>query len=269
MQQSRTPAMGLLARGTHQLRLFFVALQFFTRLPIPRWVGFEPDWLHHASRYFPAVGIIVGAVAAAVYGLAQLVFPGIVAVLLSTIAGIYLTGAFHEDGFADTCDGLGGGVTRERALEIMTDSRIGAYGAIGIGLLLALKCAALASLSPQFVVAALLIAHPLSRLAATALIWRLDYAKAQGKAKPLAQKMSTTEFAIAVTMVALPVSAVLLAGWLSWQAFSAGLAATIVMAVWLTRKFMRRIGGYTGDCLGAVQQVTEVAFYLGVLVLVR
>ena len=181
----------------HQLRLFFIALQFFTRLPIPRWVGFESGWLHNASRYFPAVGIVVGAVAAGTYALAAFVLPQVVAVLLSTIVGIYLTGAFHEDGFADTCDGLGGGMTRQRVLEIMSDSRIGAYGAIGIGLILALKCVTLACLPPQRVAAALLVGHPLSRLAATGLIWRLEYAKSEGKAKPLAQKMSGTEFLIA------------------------------------------------------------------------
>ena len=89
-----------------QLRLFFIALQFFTRLPIPRWVGFQPEWLHHASRYFPLVGCVVAAVAAAVYLLAALVLPAPVAAVLSTAASIYVTGAFHEDGFADTCDGL-------------------------------------------------------------------------------------------------------------------------------------------------------------------
>jgi adenosylcobinamide-GDP ribazoletransferase len=264
MRQSVSSA-GLLARGVHQLRLFFIALQFFTRLPIPRWVGFEADWLHHASRYFPAVGIVVAAVTAAVYALASRALPPAAAVLLSTIAGIYLTGAFHEDGFADTCDGIGGGATRERVLEIMTDSRIGAYGAIGIGLLLALKCVTLTSLSSQAVVAALLVAHPLSRLASTALIWRLDYAKSEGKAKPLAQRMSPSEFVIAMATAALPPAVLLYAGWLSWQALTAGVVASAAAAIWLARKFIRRIGGYTGDCLGAVQQVTEVAFYLALL----
>lgn len=256
---------GLFAGGIHQLRLFFIALQFFTRLPIPRWVGFEQEWLHHASRYFPAVGVVVGAVAAAACAVAGMVFPHVVAVMLSTIACIYLTGAFHEDGFADMCDGLGGGMTKARVLEIMTDSRIGAYGAIGIGLLLALKITTLAHLPPMTTVMALLAAHPLSRLASTALIWQLEYVKGEGKAKPLAQKMSTAEFAIAVASVAIPALAIVLAGGLSWQAVMAGIAATAAAAVWLARKFVRRIGGYTGDCLGAVQQLSELAFYLAVL----
>lgn len=249
----------------HQLRLFFIAIQFFTRLPIPKWVGFDADWLHQSSRYFPAVGIVVGMAAAAVYGVAQMLWPPAVAVLLSTVAGIYLTGAFHEDGFADTCDGLGGGVTKQRVLEIMTDSRIGAFGAIGIGLLLALKCAALAFLPAQTAIAALLAAHPLSRLASTALIWRLDYVKQEGKSKPLAQRMSNGEFAVAVLTVLVVLVFVLSTGLLTITALAAGLIAASVAATWLARKCIHRIGGYTGDCLGAVQQLSELAFYLAVL----
>lgn len=256
---------GFFNRCLHQLRLFFIALQFFTRLPIPRWVGFAPDWLHHASRYFPAVGVVVGAATAAVYALSAYLWPQPVAVLLSTIAGIYLTGAFHEDGFADMCDGFGGGYSADRVLEIMKDSRIGAYGAIGIGLLLALKCVALISMPMPAVVAALLIAHPLSRLAATALIWQLAYVKAEGKAKPLAQHMSGWEFCIAAMTVLPPLLLLGVFGWLPWQGIAAGMLGAAFATLWLARFFLRRIGGYTGDCLGAVQQVAETMFYLGLL----
>ncbi len=132
----------------HQLRLFFIALQFFTRVPIPGWVGFDPSWLHQSTRYFPLVGLGVALVAAGVYFAAAQLWPAPVAAVLSTAAGIYLTGAFHEDGFADMCDGFGGGMTRERVFEIMKDSRIGTYGTVGAGLLIALKCTLLAMLDP-------------------------------------------------------------------------------------------------------------------------
>jgi len=264
MPTTATPA-GFANRCLHQLRLFFIALQFFTRLPVPRWVGFAPDWLRHASRYFPAVGIVVGIVTAAVYAVAVFILPQPVAVLLSTAAGIYLTGAFHEDGFADMCDGFGGGYTPERTLEIMKDSRIGAYGAIGIGLLLALKCMTLSYLPTWPVAAALLAAHPLSRLASASLIWRLSYIKADGKAKPLAEEMTAAEFCIGAMAVLAPVAALGIAGWLSWQSIAAGTLAAAFAASYLARMFVRRIGGYTGDCLGAVQQVAEAAFYLGLL----
>lgn len=253
---------GWAARALFQLRLFFIALQFFTRLPVPSWVGFQPAWLHHASRYFAAVGIVVGAVTAAVFALASLLWPQPVAVLLSTIAGIWLTGAFHEDGFADVCDGFGGGMTPQRTLDIMKDSRVGAYGAIGIGLMLALKCATLATLPSHAVAAALLLAHPLSRLAATSLILCLDYVRDEGKAKPLAQHMTRGEFAIAVVTAGLAGLALAYTGALPWPALAAAVAAACLATAWLARFFVRRIGGYTGDCLGAVQQVGEAAIYL-------
>jgi adenosylcobinamide-GDP ribazoletransferase len=248
-----------------QLRLFFIALQFFTRLPIPRWVGFETAWLQHSSRYFPLVGLVVAVISGAVYALAALALPAAVAVLLSTAAGIYATGAFHEDGFADMCDGFGGGLTRERVLEIMKDSRIGAYGAIGIALLLALKCTTLAGMTPSLALAALLVAHPCSRLMATALIWRMQYVRAEGKSKPLAQHMSGAEFAIATLCALLPLLLAAQQGWISVGALACGTAGMLVATLWLARLVARRLGGYTGDCLGAVQQLSEAAFYVGVL----
>lgn len=249
----------------HQLRLFFVALQFFTRLPIPRWVGFEQDWLHHASRYFPLVGLVVGVIGAAVYAAAALVLPAPVAAVLSTAATIYITGAFHEDGFADTCDGLGGGMTRERVLEIMKDSRVGAYGAIGVVCMLGTKVTTLAMLPAASAIAALLLAHPLSRLCATSLIWRMEYARAEGKAKPLAERMTGAEFCIAVLTVALAAAVLLAAGALTAYAILAAVASCVLATWWLARKFKHRIGGYTGDCLGAVQQLAEAVAYIAIL----
>ncbi|HTD02971.1 adenosylcobinamide-GDP ribazoletransferase [Undibacterium sp.] len=247
----------------HQLRLFFVALQFFTRIPIPRWVGFDAAWLHQAARYFPAVGWVVAAWTASVYALALMIWPQPVAVVLSTAAGIWLTGAFHEDGFADVCDGFGGGSAPDRVLEIMKDSRVGAYGAIGIVLMLIMKCTVLASLPAGWVAFALLIAHPLSRLMAVSLIWRLEYARQEGKAKPLAQHMSQAEFAIACISVFLPIAVLLNCKGFLLPHFLIGLLLLVLAGLWLARMFVRRIAGYTGDCLGAVQQLSELAFYLG------
>jgi adenosylcobinamide-GDP ribazoletransferase len=265
MRQELTARAGILGKCLHQCRLFFVALQFFTRLPVPSWVGYAPEWLEHASRYLPAVGLVVGGITAGVYAAAALIWPQPVAVLLSTIAGIYLTGAFHEDGFADMCDGFGGGYTRERVLEIMKDSRIGAYGAIGIAMLLALKCTALATLPDAAVAAALLLAHVCSRLVPAAMIWRLQYVKDEGKAKPLARHMSGGEFAIACGFAIVTAACLGYAEWLGWAGIAAGLMVAVVAGLLMARMFLRRLGGYTGDCLGAAQQVSEVAIYLGLL----
>lgn len=250
----------------YQLRLFFVALQFLTRLPTPPWVGFDPAWLHRSARYFPAVGCVVGLVAASVFGAAHRAFGPPVAAVLCIAATVLLTGAFHEDGFADTCDGLGGAVGRERALEIMKDSRIGAYGAVGLVLMLVLKVATLASMAPATAVAALLFAHTASRAAAVGVMGTLPYAGDAGhaKARPMAHQVEPLDVAVALA------TAALLAGWLAtaWPA-AAGLScvalsaiAAALMAVWCARWLKRRLGGFTGDTLGATQQLVEVAMLL-------
>lgn len=248
-----------------QLRLFFIALQFFTRIPIPHWVGFEAQWLQASVRFFPLVGLVVGAVAALVYWLLAHIVPQAAAVLLSTIATIYLTGAFHEDGFADMCDGFGGGMTSERVLEIMQDSRVGAYGAIGIALMLGLKCTLLSLLPPLLVVPILLLVHPASRLAATGLIWTLTYVRGAGKAKPLAQQISNVEFFIALLPVAALGLCLWYAGYLQASSILLAVLVAIGVTIWMGRGMRKRIGGFTGDCLGATQQVVEVAMYLALL----
>ncbi|WP_374519405.1 adenosylcobinamide-GDP ribazoletransferase [Undibacterium squillarum] len=249
----------------HQLRLFLIAMQFFTRVPVPAWVGFQPAWLQQSSRYFPAVGWLVGAVAAGVYSFAAQWWVNVIAVLLSMIATILLTGAFHEDGFADVCDGFGGGYTPQRVLEIMKDSRIGAYGAIGIFLMLTTKFALLFSTPLVLVVPALLLAHPLSRLMSCSLIFLMRYAREEGKAKPLAERMSSNEFGIACLTVIAPAGLLILWQPLLLDRLLPALLLMVFATFIMARMFMRKIGGFTGDCLGGVQQVTEVAFYLGLL----
>jgi len=228
-------------------------------------VGFQLEWLQQSTRYFPLVGWIVAWITALVYVVAVQFWPQPVAVVLSTAAGIWLTGAFHEDGFADVCDGLGGSALRERALEIMRDSRLGAYGVIGIVLLLATKIVTLNALLPWQLLAALGMAHPLSRWLATCLIWRMQYVREEGRAKPMAQHMRSGEFFLATCFAVVPVALCTWLGLMSWQRIAAGLACAALAAAWLARLFSRRLGGYTGDCLGAVQQLSEAAFYLGAL----
>lgn len=242
---------------------FFAALRFFTRIPVPRWVGHSEDQLNHAARWFPAVGWIVGAIGAAVTLGALQLWPAPVAVLLGMVATLLVTGAFHEDGLADTIDGFGGGWTREDVLAIMKDSRIGSYGAIGIGLALLLKFSALGELlavlpEPTFA-AALIAGHAVSRLASSALIHFLDYVRAAGKAKPLATRMGGGELACAALCGLAPCL------FLPWAPVAIALGMTALITLIAARYFVKRIGGYTGDCLGATQQITEIAFYLGLL----
>ncbi|MDL2338939.1 MAG: adenosylcobinamide-GDP ribazoletransferase [Pseudomonadota bacterium] len=248
----------------HELRLFFVAMQFFTRVPVPRWVGFEPDWLNQSARHFPAIGLFVGAVGALVLWAASQVLPLPVAVLLSMAATMLLTGGFHEDGWADTCDGLGGVVSRKRALDIMKDSRIGAYGAMGLLTMLALKAAILTSLPVDWGCAALLIGHTASRAASTALIRFLPYAGdiAHAKAKPLAQRISGAGFAVAVGWALVVALALALRQPLWTVPVIGGVVFAALGALWCARWFRRRLGGVTGDTLGAAQQLTELLVLL-------
>lgn len=249
----------------YQLELFFTALGFFTRLPVPAWVPWSPERLNHAARYFPLVGWVVGAIGALSYLALALLLPPALAVILSMAVTIRATGAFHEDGWADSCDGLGGGWSRAQVLTIMKDSRIGSYGTVGMVLMLAAKVVALIELGAHgepAVAVALLVAHPLSRLASTSLIHLLPYVRddESSKSKPLARRLSAPELAIAGAFGLLPLA--LLA---PLEALCAT-GATIAVTAWAARVFLRRLGGYTGDLLGATQQVTELACYLGILV---
>ena len=251
----------------NELRLFFVALQFLTRLPSPRWVGFEPDWLNQSARHFPAVGLLVGVVGAVVLLLGHALLTPAVAVGLSMAATLLLTGAFHEDGWADTCDALGGGasVGRERALVIMKDSRIGTYGAVGLVLMLGLKAATLVALPLALALPALLFAHTTSRAAAVTLIRWLPYAGdiEHAKAKPLARRISGTGLVLAWAWVLLLCFVLIGAATHRdepsvWPSVVLGLALVVAATAWCARWFRVRLGGYTGDTLGATQQITEL-----------
>src|SRR6186713_2527843 len=132
-----------------ELRIFFTALMFYTRIPCPKNIDHNPDYLNKASRYFPLIGWIVGGICFGVYYLSSFVFSVEIALILSIIAGILTTGAFHEDGFADVCDAFGGGWTKEKILLIMKDSRLGSYGVIGMMAILFCKFLLLKEL-PKF-----------------------------------------------------------------------------------------------------------------------
>jgi adenosylcobinamide-GDP ribazoletransferase len=261
-------------RLLHELRLALLALQLFTRVPVTgrlaAWVGWQPAWLSASARHFPLIGLLVGGAGALVLLAAGLWWPTAVAVLLSMVATVVMTGAFHEDGFADTCDALGGAVTRERALEIMKDSRVGSYAVVGLLLLLGLKASALAAMPPAWAAAALLGAHAASRTVAVALIAALPYAGdvAHAKAKPLAQQIAPSGLFVACGWAA--AGPMLIAGLApadvpGLAAWSAAWLAAAVTGVLCARWFRRRLGGFTGDTLGAAQQLSEVACYLALL----
>lgn len=251
------------ARG--ELEAFLGALRYFTRVPVPAWVGHSADGLNHAARYFPAVGLLVGGVAALVFVAAASLWPTAIAVLLAMAATVYLTGAFHEDGLCDTADGLGGGWRKEDVLRIMKDSRAGSYGVVAMVLVLLGKFAALTALPLVWVPVALVAGHTVSRFAAVTLLAAMDYARADAssKTKPLATRLGTRGLLIAGAWPL--IAGGLLMAPAGWPPVLAGVLLAALVSFWLARKLQRRLGGYTGDGLGAVQQASEVAFYLGLL----
>jgi len=238
-------------------RLWLVALSFFTRLPV-RIADFQESDLNHSAKYFPLVGVLVGLVAAAIYGLAIMVWPLEIAVLASMLATIWFTGAFHEDGLADAADGLGGGLEKEQVLTIMQDSRLGSFGAIALFLVLLSKFEALSHLAAPLLPGIMLAGHSLSRFAALLVIYTQSYVKPGGKAKPLATQLSRRELSLAALFGLLPLALLAPEFWFA-------LLPVIIVWFWFSHKLKKRLGGYTGDCLGAMQQLCELAFYLGAL----
>ncbi len=260
----------------HQIRLFLLAVQFFTRIPVTGrladWVGFDSQMLRDSAAYFPLVGALVGVCAGAVFWAAAGLFgPGPIALILasalSLVASLLLTGAFHEDGLADVADGLGGFVSPEKALEIMKDSRVGTYGAVAICVAVLVKVLAVAQLANWGVVNAAIViacAHVVSRNAALWLIAALSHVGDAGasKSKPLADKIAFK----ALFLANLTAFCALVTVFIRFDAtFFIVVGAISALLAWrMGAWFQRRIGGFTGDCLGATQQVCEIGIYLAV-----
>ncbi len=257
------------------IRNYLLALQFFTRIPVTgrlaQWVGYSPAMLRASAAHFPGVGWIVALVACAVYAFLVQVLPTsafapLSAAVFSTIATVLVTGAFHEDGLADVADGLGGSADRQRALDIMKDSRVGAYGALALVLALLAKVSMLAVLGSQGlepVLAALAGGHVLSRFMPLLLVRALPHAgdDANSKSKPLADQISAGALACAALWC---VPALAASAWLGGgDAVLTAVSTCGLALLWMWRLFARRLQGFTGDCLGATQQVCEIFFYLG------
>ena len=242
----------------YEWQVFLLAVGFLSRIPVPADPDFSEDKLNGASRYFPLVGILVAGVSALVFvGAAALFGNHLIAVLLAMVASILLTGAFHEDGFADSCDGFGGGWTPEDVLRIMKDSRIGTYGGVGLILVLSLKAAALfAMATPAILISALFWAHIVSRWLSVSYLLDLHYVRGEGKSKPLATTMPLSHW----LWSGLPILALFV--FTDSPPLIPLCLALLVFRFAFAAYLRRRIGGYTGDALGAAQQVAEIIVYL-------
>lgn len=251
--------MSMLRREWH---FFLLALQFFTRIPIPASTPFSENALNASSRYFPLVGLIVGSLCALVLCLSLQVFPLPVAIFLSLLASLLITGGFHEDGLADFADGMGGGWEREKILTIMQDSRLGTFGALALVMALGGKFLLLLSLPLQWLLALLIAGHGISRLTAASMLFTETYARENGKAKPLATAMSRPAFLFAAATATVPF-------FFLPPVFVLALLPLIFLRLWFALWLRRWLGGFTGDCLGALQQLSELLFLLGALALCR
>lgn len=245
-----------------EIKIFFTALMFYTRIPCPKNIDHAEENLNKATRYFPLIGWIVGAISFIVFAISDLLFGTNVAVVLSFAAGVLTTGAFHEDGFGDVCDGFGGGWTKERILDIMKDSRVGAYAVIGLVLLFALKYFALNNLMEIVPKDYLLIFlffinyHALSRFMAINISFVLPYSRADesSKCKPIAKAHGKVEVFGVYFFGLLPLVFLCLWHWL----FAIVLLPLFLGFLYLKSYYNKWLDGYTGDCLGAAQQVAEI-----------
>ena len=271
----------------HQWLLFKTALMFFTRIPVGN-LPYSRAHLQASARYFSWVGILVGSIGGIVLVVSNEIFSPAVSIALSMLATILVTGSFHEDGLADCCDAFGGGWNKERILTIMKDSRLGTYGTVGLIAALVFKflfLLELAAILPAQVMAIILIAgHSNSRFMATTIMQQLPYVQDidSSKSKPLADRVLTfSEMTVLLFGALVPLFGLYLGDYLNpigvnfthtVMNLTAYLLIPAIIPSVITRFFAARfykkwIGGYTGDCLGATQQVCEIAFYVGCLLL--
>jgi len=248
-----------------QIHYFFTALMFFSRIPCPKWVDHSPEVLNKSNRYFSLVGIVIGSIAAFAFFLASYILPTDIAIITSMITSVWITGAFHEDGFADVCDGFGGGWTKENILVIMKDSRLGTYGVSGLVFIIALKFLALYHLNALSVnlIIVIISGHAISRFIATLLLYTHKYVRdaSTAKIKQTNQQISSKSLIISGVFGILP----LLFFKKGFILFS---LIPLVLLYWYMGRFFKRwIGGQTGDCAGALQQVAEIIYYISILVL--
>jgi adenosylcobinamide-GDP ribazoletransferase len=244
------------------LRRFFIAVQFLTRLPVPR-INHSETELGKAAAFFPLVGVIVGGGAALAFSLLHRLLPVPAAVLCAIVCAAFITHGLHEDGLADTFVGFGGGWTKDRVLEIMRDSRIGTYGSLALIFLMLGKFNFLSALAEGQIWRWLIVAHTAARWTTLPLCGWLPYARDQGQGKLVARQVGAWEIITGTATL------FLILRLLPWQAAVPALLVTGLVTLFSGLYFRARLQGVTGDCLGATNQLAEVGLYLTAVILQR
>jgi len=246
---------------------FFTAVQYFTRFPVPKFTSqhYSEDMLNRSRTYFPFIGFLI----ATIMGFSFIFFHNFLSlplsILITMLFGILATGGFHEDGLADVCDGFGGGYDRRKILEIMKDSRLGTFGALGLICILAIRYNCffeMATVSYRLFLSALFFAHTLSRFFANLVSNTLEYARddIESKTKPIAKKrLSPVRMGISTLPIFLSTL------FLIDLSLALAFIPALLIVIYMIYYFRKHIGGFTGDCLGAIQQVSETIIYIAIL----
>lgn len=244
------------------INIFLTSVMFYSRIPVPKLKEFKSEWLTKSTWFLPLIGLMVGILTALVFVCFSFVLTLQLAILLSMAFSVYLTGAFHEDGFADFCDGFGGGYTKEKVLTIMKDSRIGTYGSLGLIFMLATKFFSLSHLNPEQLAGIIISGHAISRIPPVIMIYVAQYVRIDesSKSKPIGEHSAAWGLVLAIFFGLIPIL------WINYLAILLYLAVLLPVFILYRHYIIKKIGGYTGDVLGALQQIAELVFYLTLII---
>ena len=234
---------------------FLAAIQFLTSIPIPGKRELSPETLGRATAWFPVVGIIIGLVLAGLNWLLLLILPPALVNTLLIAALVILTGAMHLDGLADTCDGIAGHKTVEERWKVMHDSRTGAFGVVGIVLILLVKYVTLNNIPPVFMTVVLILMPVVSRWAMVYAIYVYRYARPSGLGTAFKQATRWPQF-VAATIITLAVSVALMP-WFSMTGLLI-IFSILIITTALAFYFRYKFAGLTGDTYGAINELAEM-----------
>jgi adenosylcobinamide-GDP ribazoletransferase len=246
-----------------ELQILGSSILYFSRLPVPIKIPYNKEHQQKSLTWLPLVGLIVGGTGALVFYSFSFFLPQAISVILAFSAMVLTTGAFHEDGFADVCDAFGGGYSKDQRLTIMKDSRIGAYAAIGLILLFLLKILALAEINSEFLSLVIISSQAMSRwpLLIITKLWKYARQSSDSKSVDTSKQLSIIRILFALVLSSIPLF--LFQNWIVFLSIPLLVIVSLLFGSW----FNKKIDGYTGDCLGAVQQVNELVFYIFFLAL--
>ncbi|MGX9418364.1 adenosylcobinamide-GDP ribazoletransferase [Vibrio sp. WJH972] len=244
----------------YQWELFLLALSFFSRIPVAMNLPYSPERMNQSGRYFPLVGAVIALVCYVFFLGLTTILPVNISLFYMMVVSVLVTGAFHEDGLADMADGIGGGMTVDKRLTIMKDSRIGTYGAVSLVLVLLGKFLLLSSILESNTISFIIVlgcGYISSRAIAATLIYNTPYVSELdlSKSKPLAQSQSLGE------LIAIVLTGVIPLAFLPFKVMLLIALLLLVSRFLLKRWLILRLGGFTGDCLGAFQQISELLIY--------